>query len=461
MLRLLNRFTQSRPSISSFLRSYSNNLVRTQVTTLPNGMRVASENLETETATVGVWIDAGSRYEDASNNGTAHFLEHMAFKGTAKRSQRDLEIEIENMGGHLNAYTSREQTVYYAKVFKKDIPQAVDILSDILQNAKYEEEAIEQERKVILREYEEVSQQFDETVFDHLHGVAYQGTPLGQTILGPVKNIKRINRKDLTNFVDQNYVGSRMVVAAAGGVDHGQLVKLTEAAFSKIKKTSPKGPQILNPVHFTGSEVRLKDDTMDIAHMVLAVEGVSWTSPDYYKMLVAQAALGSWDRSMAGGVHLSSKFAQLVSEFDLAQSYTSFNTSYKDTGLFGVYMVSDRVYGLDDLFFDLQQAFNHMCLKISPEEVERAKVFLKSNFLLQLDGTTAVCEDIGRQMLCYGKRYHLNEIFQQIDAVNAKNFKETFTNYVYDRSPAVVGFGPVATMPDYSRIRSHMLWLRN
>jgi processing peptidase subunit beta len=131
----------------------------TKVTTLPNGLRVASEtNLNAETATVGVWIDAGSRFESADTNGTAHFLEHMFFKGTSNRNQRQLEEEIENMGGHLNAYTSREQTTYYAKVLKKDVNNAVDILADILQNSTFDEQRINRERDVILREMEEVDQ---------------------------------------------------------------------------------------------------------------------------------------------------------------------------------------------------------------------------------------------------------------------------------------------------------------
>jgi mitochondrial-processing peptidase subunit beta len=149
----------------------------TETTTLSNGLTVATEaHPHAQTATVGVWIDAGSRAETDTTNGTAHFLEHMAFKGTGRRSQHALELEVENLGAHLNAYTSREQTVYYAKSFRKDVPQAVDIISDILQNSKLEGGAIERERDVILREQQEVDKQYEEVVFDHLHSVAYQGT---------------------------------------------------------------------------------------------------------------------------------------------------------------------------------------------------------------------------------------------------------------------------------------------
>merc|ERR1719310_2183836 len=160
----------------------------TLVSELPNKLRVASESTGGETATLGMWIDTGSRYETDANNGVAHFLEHMAFKGTTKRTQLQLETEVENMGAHLHAYTSREQTVYYAKVLKKDVPQAVEILSDILTNSTFSQAAVERERDVILREMEEVESMTEEVIFDMLHEAAYVGTPLARTILGPVQN---------------------------------------------------------------------------------------------------------------------------------------------------------------------------------------------------------------------------------------------------------------------------------
>ena len=167
---------------------------------------------------MGVWIDAGSRYETGANNGAAHFLEHMAFKGTKTRTQQQLEVEIENMGGHLNAYTSREQTVYYAKVFKNDVPKAMEILSDILQNSKLDEDAITRERDVILREMEEVNKQYDEVVLDHLHETAFMGTGLGRTILGPEENIRNLTKADLEGYINTHYTADRFVIAGAGAV---------------------------------------------------------------------------------------------------------------------------------------------------------------------------------------------------------------------------------------------------
>merc|ERR1712106_907915 len=281
----------------------------TQVTVLDNGMRVASEDSGAPTATVGLWIDTGSRYETATNNGVAHFLEHMVFKGTEKRSQTQLELEVENMGAHLNAYTSREQTVFYAKCLAGDLEGAVEILSDILTNSTFGQQEIERERGVILREMQEVEMNLQEVVFDHLHAVAYQGTPLGRTILGPAKNIKSISRDDLTHYINTHYLGPRMVLAGSGGINHDALCELADKHLNKINNVYQN--EIPMDVHcrFTGSDVRVRDDTMPLAHVAIAVEGCGWTNPDNIPLMVANTLIGNWDRSMGGGANNSSPLA--------------------------------------------------------------------------------------------------------------------------------------------------------
>lgn len=189
----------------------------------------------------------------------------MAFKGTKNRTQRQLEVEIENMGAHLNAYTSREQTVYYAKVFKNDVPKAVEILADILQNSKLDEEAITRERDVILREAEEVSKNYEEVILDELHSTAFMGTGLGRTILGPNENIKNLTRGDLQNYIDTHYTGNRFVIAAAGAVDHKQLTDLTQQHFGGLKPSGPSAAKTFDPAIFTGSDKRIRYDSMGVS----------------------------------------------------------------------------------------------------------------------------------------------------------------------------------------------------
>ncbi|PWA14648.1 hypothetical protein CCH79_00014359 [Gambusia affinis] len=317
------------------------NVPETKVTSLENGLRVASEDSGLTTCTVGLWIDAGSRYENERNNGTAHFLEHMAFKGTRKRSQLDLELEIENMGAHLNAYTSREQTVYYAKAFSKDLPRAVEILADIIQNSTLGEAEIERERGVILREMQEVETNLQEVVFDYLHATAYQSTALGRTILGPTENIKTINRGDLVEYITTHYKGPRIVLAAAGGVCHQELHSLAKFHFGRLPSRDQGGAPALPLCHFTGSEIRVRDDKMPLAHIAIAVEAVGWSHPDTIPLMVANTLIGNWDRSFGGGVNLSSKLAQMAYQGNLCHSFQSFNTCYTDTGLWGLYMVCE------------------------------------------------------------------------------------------------------------------------
>merc|ERR1712012_892680 len=375
------------------------------------------------TATVGLWIDTGSRYENAANNGVAHFLEHMAFKGTSKRTQTGLELEVENMGAHLNAYTSREQTVFYAKCLSGDLDGAVEILSDILTNSTFGQEEIERERGVILREMQEVEMNLQEVVFDHLHAVAFQGTPLGRTILGPAKNIKSISRDDLVHYIQTHYKGPRMVLAGAGGVSHGDLCSMAEKHFGKIGQDIPAEITLDQHCRYTGSDVRVRDDTMPLAHIAIAVEGCGWTNPDNIPLMVANTLIGNWDRSMGGGANNSSRLAEYCATNNFCSSFQSFNTCYKDTGLWGIYFVCGGL-DIENMFFQVQEEWKRMATSITDFEVDRAKNLLMTNMLLQLDGTTPICEDVGRQMLCYGRRIPIDELERRISAITADTVKE-------------------------------------
>ena len=420
-------------------------------------MFIATEDSGHETATVGLWIDAGSRFESTKNNGTAHFLEHMAFKGTKSRSQYDIEKEIENMGGHLNAYTSREQTVYYAKVFKKDIGKAVDILADILQNSSFDASQIERERDVILREMQEINSSVDEVVFDNLHETAFQGYSLGKTILGPEENIKSISRDDLTSYIGKHYTAPRIVLAAAGGVNHDELVKVAEDKFKNLPVGD--GKIEIPEARFTGSDIRVRRDELPLAHIALAVEGCGWAHPDYYPLMVASTLVGAWDRSFGGSANMSSPLVQTVVKEGTCHSFMSFNTCYSDTGLWGAYMTCDRTK-VDDMIWELQQEWMRIAFHLTDSNVIRAKNQLKTSTLMQLDGTTPSCEDIGRQMLTYGRRMTPAEIESRIDAVSADTVRDVMMRYVYDRCPAVSAIGPVEGLPDYNNIRAGMMWMR-
>ncbi|WFD29710.1 mitochondrial processing peptidase [Malassezia sp. CBS 17886] len=432
----------------------------TQVTTLPNGLTVATEALPgAQTATVGAWIDAGSRSESVSSNGTAHFLEHMAFKGTKERTQQGLELEVENIGAHLNAYTSREQTVFYAKAFQSDVDKAVGIISDILQHSKLEPSAIERERDVILREQQEVDKLDEEVVFDYLHSVAFQRQPLGRTILGPKENILSITRSDLQNYIESNYTADRMVLVGTGGVEHKALVELAEQHFNTLPQSTkpiPLGENKYEPSEFVGAEVRMRDDTASTCNVAIAVEGASWRSPDYFPMLVLQAIFGNWDRSLGDATLLSSRLSHLISSNNLANSFMHFSTSYSDTGLWGVYLVSENFMNLDDMVHLTLKEWQRASTGPDPAEVERAKSQLKASLLLGLDGTTAIAEDIGRQLVTTGKRFTPQEIEAAIEAVTPSEIQRVAQKYIWDKDIAIAATGRTEGLLDYNRIRADM-----
>jgi len=431
------------------------NVPETRVTAVKNGLRVASEDYGLPTCTVGVFINAGSRFETAQNNGTAHFLEHLAFKGTSKRKQQELELEVEKLGAQLNAYTSREQTAFYAKCYSKDLPQVVELLSDIVQNNQFNEEDIERERKVILCQLQELENNYQDIVFDHLHATAYQGTPLAKSVFGTTDNVQAITKNDLLKYVGTHYKSPRMVLAAAGGVNHDQLVRLSEEHFGKLKAGyQGEVPDVL-PCRFSGSEIRIRDDEMPLAHIAVAVETPGLAHADTIPLKVASAIIGTWDRSMAGGGHVASRFGQQSVFFNLCHGFQSFHTPYSDTGLWGTYFATDRMR-IDDAMSALLDEWCRIATACTDLEVERAQRLLKTNLLLSLDGSTAICEDIGRQILSYGRRLPLHELNARIDAVDAKTVMSVMKEYVYNHCPAIAAYGPIEQLRDYNRNRSRM-----
>ncbi|KAL6840534.1 hypothetical protein ACP4OV_030344 [Aristida adscensionis] len=457
------------PSPSRFLRHASPEpraadhspylrLPAAHVTTLPTGLRVVTQAYPANTrmASVGVWVDAGSRYELPGTNGTAHFLEHMAFKGTARRPDAEaLEVEIENMGARLNAYTSREQTTFFADVQARHVPVALDVLSDILQNPRFPDNALKRERGVILREMEEVNGMMEEVIFDHLHAAAFKCHPLGDTILGPEENIRSISKKDLKDYISTHYTFPRMVVSAAGAVNHDEVVDQVKQLFTAFSTDPTTADQLVEacPAIFTGSEVRMENPDMPLAHLAIAFKGSSWTDPCSIPLMVIQSILGSWNRSIGVGNCSGSALARGISNGDLAESLMAFNTNYNDTGLFGIYTVAPPDT-LSDLSRLIMAEFRRLAFGVSEEEVARACNQLKSSLLLHIDGSTAVAENNGRQMLTYGRVMPFLELFARIDAVDSAAVMETAKKFIIDKEVAIAAVGQLSNLPELGWFRS-------
>ena len=259
------------------------------ITTLDNGFRIVTENMSgLKSASVGIWIDTGGRNETLKQNGIAHFLEHMAFKGTLKRSSLDIAQAIENVGGYINAYTSREMTAYYARVLENDVPLAIDVISDILLNPIFDKQELETERGVILQEIGQSLDTPDDVIFDWLQETAYPDQPLGRTILGSTERVRNFSRDDLIGFVSDHYGPEQMVLSAAGAINHEEVVSQAKSLFDKkvpIKKSKAVGSL------YSGGELQVEKD-LEQAHFALAFEAPGYLSDSIYASQIYSIALG-------------------------------------------------------------------------------------------------------------------------------------------------------------------------
>lgn len=332
----------------------------------------------------------------------------------------------------------------------------MEVLSDILQNSLLDLDAIERERDVILREMEEINKQHEELILDLLHAAAYRGGGLGRTILGPEENIRSINRRDLENYVRTHYTAPRMVVVAAGAVDHEEIVGLSAERFSHLPRISQTDfPVNFDAACFTPTQVREPNETEPLAHVALAFDGAHWTSEYSMPLMVLQTMLGQWDRlnPTSGGTSSPYALARAVAADDACHSYITFNTCYKDTGLFGLYFVSApgeaasatlrRVMAYLASLAKSDDAFDDA-------DVERAKAQLKANIISQLDVLANVCEEIGRQFLTYDRRLPLVEIIARIDAVSPGDVRATAEKFLADKDHALAAYGAIAELPSYA-----------
>lgn len=430
-----------------------------QASVLDNGFKVVSKKQQGEMCAVGVFIDAGSRDEAAEKNGVAHFLEHLMFKGTSKRSQSDIESEIERKGAHLNAYTSREHTCYVARVLKQDLPWAVEFLQDILCNSVYAKESMEVERSVILREMEEVNKDLKEFILDNLHTTAFHNQALGRTILGPTEIIQTLQPDDVNTFVKANYTGPRMNMVVVGDVDHAQVQDLGAKNFGDVS-ASPRAQLVgREPARYIGSDIRVRDDDQENVHFAVGFESFGLKSADSVSLMMMNTILGSWTSSSQIGDCGSATLGQKVSEYGLGSEVSAFNTQFSDTGLFGVYGVG-KPDNISDLIWCVQREMLNLAHTVSDEQAEWARTQLKANLLASSEGSGATCEDIGRQLVGYGRTVSIAEMFARIDAVDATAIRRVANDIINDRDHVCAAYGPLAGMPDYTWMRRRTYMLR-
>ena len=410
------------------------------ITTLDNGFRIVTENMSgLKSASVGIWIDTGGRNETLKQNGIAHFLEHMAFKGTLKRSSLDIAQAIENVGGYINAYTSREMTAYYARVLENDVPLAIDVISDILLNPIFDKQELETERGVILQEIGQSLDTPDDVIFDLLQETAYPDQPLGRTILGSTERVRNFSRDDLIGFVSDHYGPEQMVLSAAGAINHEEVVSQAKSLFDKkvpIKKSKAVGSL------YSGGELQVEKD-LEQAHFALAFEAPGYLSDSIYASQIYSIALG-------GG--MSSRLFQEIRE-KRGLCYTIFAQAgaYSDTGLLTIYSgtSSENLKNLSDITIS---EMKRAAIDFEQAELDRARVQMKAGMLMGLESASSRVERLARMLIIWNRIPSLDEVVQKIDAVSLEDVRAFASNILLDQKPSLATYGPAANEISFSKL---------
>ncbi len=414
-----------------------------KVTKLANGLRVASVSMASVgTVSVGVWVGAGARSESQSTNGVAHFLEHMAFKGTRGRTALDIALAVDAVGGHFNAWTARESTAYYMKLLSADLPLGVDILADILLNPVFDAAELERERGVILQEIGQTMDTPDDLVFDLLQETAFPGQPMGWSILGPAEGIRSLPRDALTGFMQAHYRAGNMVLAAAGDLDHDRLVALAASAFAGLADAPVPG---LRTAAWQGGERREQRKTEQV-HFTLGFPGVPQNDPASYDATALAVLLG-------GG--MSSRLFQEVREKrGLAYAVQAFTQSFEDSGLFGIYAGTGED-GVAELVPVVCGELLRLADSLTEDEVSRARTQMKAGLMMEMESTGGRASRLGGQMLAYGRPMEPPEIIARIDAVTVTSVAAA-ARRIFSGPPALAAVGPLKRLESLDGIRARL-----
>ncbi len=403
-----------------------------EVTKLSSGLSVVTDRMpHLESASLGVWIGAGSRNEALDEHGISHLLEHMAFKGTRHRTARQIAEEIEAVGGDLNAATSVESTAYYARVLKANVPLALDVLSDIISEPTFDADELRREQNVIVQEIGAVEDTPDDLVFERLQEVAFPQQPVGRSILGTPETVRSFNPVRLRGYLTRHYRAPDMIVAAAGAVEHAAIVADAEKRFASFVGESAPQPE---PAHFSGG-TRVETRELEQVHIALALQGVPVQDPELHSLQVFVNALG-------GG--MSSRLFQEVREKrGLCYTINAFHMPYKDTGLFALYAGTDEA-DASELMCVATNEIGKATETLNETEVARAKAQLKAGLLMALESSEARVGQLARQMLAYGRPIPLEEIVAKVDAVTVESARSAGRKLIRRSPPAISALGPGA-----------------
>jgi predicted Zn-dependent peptidase len=400
-----------------------------EVSRLPSGLAVVTDAMpHLETASLGVWVGSGSRFEEADEHGISHLLEHMAFKGTSRRTAREIVETIEAVGGDLNAGTGVEITAYYARVLKADVPLALDVLSDILTDPAFDPEELTREQNVIVQEIGAAEDTPDDIVFDHLQSTAFPDQAVGRSILGTPATVRSLTGRRLRAYLGRTYRAPDMVIAAAGAIDHATVLAEAERRFAKFNGAAAPPPL---PARYRGGS-RIEARDLEQVHVAMALEGLPQRDPDLYSLHVFTNVVG-------GG--MSSRLFQEVREVrGLCYAIYAFHSPYADTGLFGLYAGTDQI-DAPELMRVVIGEIESAAETLNEAEVARAKAQMKAGILIALESSSARAEQLARQLITHGRPIPVEEIVAKVDAVTVESARAAGRALIGRSRPALAVLG--------------------
>lgn len=420
--------------------------MKAEITTLKNGLRVISScRKDIETVSVNILVNTGASYETEEVNGISHFLEHMVFKGTKNRSSIQISEDLENVGGHLNAYTSREFTSFYAKMLKNDAELAVDVLADLVLNPTFPAEELVKEREVVVQEIKQSIDTPDDVVFDYLQEKCFPNQSWGRTILGPAEKVRSFDEKTLNSYMKTNYAANNMVISAVGNIAHDKFVKMVEDRMSNLrKKTSFKVPE----ARYGGGFSTHKKD-VEQAQVTLAFEGINYFDEQYYANILMSSILG-------GGMS-SRLFKEIRENRGLAYSVYSYVNAHTQTGMNGIYAGTSQAQMCEVIPVIADEINKIRNEKVTAEELNRAKTQTKSGILMGMESSSSTADVFARQMLIFGRTLSPKEVVEKIEAVSLDDIQNMAIR-IYASKPSCALLGAIDGHPTYKNIQS---WLKN
>ncbi len=394
---------------------------REQKIVLSNGVRVLLEEIpHVRSASVGFWVDAGTKDESASNNGISHFIEHMMFKGTSKRSALAIAQSLEDTGGSLNAFTDKENTCYYARVLDDQVPLAIDVLSDMLMNSTMDPAELKREQQVVIEEIKMYEDQPDELVQDMFSEAFWGDHPLGRPIVGTRQTVRAMRQADIFSYLDRNYSPDRIIVAIAGNIRKDEVLAQLEATIGQLKR--PGESRLLSaPENLSNIKIKYKD--IEQVHLCMGTPGIVATHADRYTLALIDSILG-------GG--MSSRLFQEVREKrGLAYSISSYEIMYANAGVFGVYAGCSPKHADQVVDLVIQELSKVKAEGFTEDELKRSKDQLRGGMLLSMETPRHRMSRMARNELYFGRLISPDEVIAEMDAVTLEDIKRV-ANALFD-----------------------------